>query len=135
MTARVFADTNIAVYMLGADPVKRRAAVAIMRANPVISVQVVNEFLSVAVNKIKLDRPMANRLAQILMRRCEVQEMNIGTVQHAIDLGERYQLSHWDALIVSSALQAGCVTLCSEDMQHGQVFEGRVQVSNPFVVA
>lgn len=135
MTAPVFADTNIAVYMLGTDPVKRRAAVAIMRASPVISVQVVNEFLSVAVSKIKLDRPMANRLAQILMRRCEVREVNVETVQFAIDLGLRYQLSHWDALIVSSALQAGCSTLYSEDMQHGQVFEGRLQVSNPFVIA
>lgn len=39
-------------------------------------------------------------------------------------VGERYQISHWDALIVAAALTAGCDTLYSEDMQDGQVFEG-----------
>ena len=44
----------------------------------------------------------------------------------------RYQLSHWDALIVAAALEAGCDLLYSEDMQHEQLFDGRVKVKNPF---
>ena len=43
------------------------------------------------------------------------------------------QLSHWDSLIVAAALAAGCDTLYSEDMQDGQVFEGRLTLKNPFV--
>jgi predicted nucleic acid-binding protein len=43
-----------------------------------------------------------------------------------------YQLSHWDALIVAAALEADCRLLYSEDMQHEQVFDGRVTVKNPF---
>ena len=133
MTARSFADTNVVVYMLDADPNKRHAAIAVMRAHPVISVQVIiNEFLSAAIGKMKLARPTANRLARILMERCEVFDLTVETVRHAIDLGERYQLSHWDALIVASALHAGCDTLYSEDLQDGQVFEDRLKVSNPF---
>ncbi|MBV5274523.1 MAG: hypothetical protein JZU52_13060 [Lamprocystis purpurea] len=45
MTARSFADTNIAIYTLDANPARRRAALSVMKARPVISVQVVNEFL------------------------------------------------------------------------------------------
>jgi predicted nucleic acid-binding protein len=47
MTARFFADTNIAVYSLDEDSDKRQRCFEILRRRPVISVQVVNEFLSV----------------------------------------------------------------------------------------
>jgi predicted nucleic acid-binding protein len=50
----------------------------------------------------------------------------------AMNIGERYQISHWDSLIVAAALATGCETLYSEDMQDGQVFEGRLTVRNPF---
>lgn len=132
MTARFFADTNVVVYTLDADPNKRRAALSVMRAHPVVSIQVINEFLSVALGKMKLPRLTANRLARILMKQCEVSNLTVETVCHAIHLGERYQLSHWDALIVASALHAGCDTLYSEDLQNGQVFEDRLKVDNPF---
>ena len=39
-----------------------------------------------------------------------------------------------DALIVASAQTLGCGTLLTEDLQHGQDFDGRVVVS-PFLVA
>ena len=87
MTARSFADTNVAVYTLDADSIKRRTAIILMRAHPVISVQVVNEFLSVVIGKKKLSRVTANRLAQILLKRCEVVELSVQTVHHAIILG------------------------------------------------
>jgi predicted nucleic acid-binding protein len=41
-------------------------------------------------------------------------------------------VSYWDALILAAALAAGCDTLYSEDMQDGQIFEGRLTVKNPF---
>jgi predicted nucleic acid-binding protein len=133
MTARSFADTNIAVYALDADPQRRRAALAIMRTRPVISVQVINEFLNVALGKMRLPRQTAGRLAAILLRRCEVVALTVEMVRAAITLGERYRMSHWDALIVAAALAAGCETLYSEDLQDGQVFEARLTVCNPFL--
>jgi predicted nucleic acid-binding protein len=45
----------------------------------------------------------------------------------------RYHLNYWDALIVAAALLAGCDTLYTEDLQHGQVIEGRLTVVNPFL--
>jgi len=52
-----------------------------------------------------------------------------------MSIGLRYHLSHWDALIIASAIHAGCDTVYSEDMQHGQVFDGRLTVVNPFALA
>jgi predicted nucleic acid-binding protein len=48
------------------------------------------------------------------------------------------QVSKWgnslvyDAMIVSSALLAGCRTLYSEALHDGQVFEKQLTVRNPF---
>lgn len=56
-----------------------------------------------------------------------------GTVREAMKLAVRYQLSHWDALIVAAAIQASCDLLYSEAMQHEQVFDDRVSVKNPFI--
>lgn len=133
MTARCFADTNIPLYALDVDAEKRRKALALLRGNPVISVQVVNEFISVATGKMKLGRAEINRLARIMMKRCEVVAMDAAMVGEAIALGERFQFSHWDSLIVAAALRANCDTLYSEDMQHGQVIDNRLTVINPFL--
>ena len=37
-----------------------------------------------------------------------------------------------EALIVAAALEADCVTLYSEDLQSGQVIDGRLTIHNPF---
>ena len=55
MTARFFADTNIAVYSLDEDSDKRQRCFEILRRRPVISVQVTNEFLSVLLSKRRID--------------------------------------------------------------------------------
>ncbi len=132
MTARFFADTNIALYALDIDPHRRAQAFAIMRRRPVISTQVVNEFLNILTGKQRVPRDVANRFARILLRRCEVVAVTPQVVESAIQIGERYQCSHWDALIIAAALATGCDTLYSEDLQNGQVFEQRLTVKNPF---
>ncbi len=47
-------------------------------------------------------------------------------------MAARHGFSFYDALIVASALEAGCTTLLSEDMQDGLVVEGRLTLRNPF---
>ncbi len=41
-------------------------------------------------------------------------------------------LSFYDALIVAAAVEAGCDTLFSEDMQHGRSISG-LAIVNPFL--
>jgi len=64
---------------------------------------------------------------------CDVIAVDQHTVREAIALALRYQISHWDALILAAALEAGCDVLYSEDFQDGQVFNDRITVRNPFV--
>ena len=53
---------------------------------------------------------------------------------HALAFGfsARYGFRIYDSLIVVSALEAGCTTLYTEDLQHGQVIEG-LRIENPFL--
>jgi len=90
MTVRAFADTNIPLYTLDVDTEKRKKALALLIGNPIISVQVVNEFISLATGKMKPARPQINRLARVIMKRCEVVTMDAAIVKEAIALGERY---------------------------------------------
>lgn len=50
-----------------------------------------------------------------------------------MELYARFQLSHWDSLLLAACLEAGVDTLYSEDMQHGHDYDG-VTVINPFQV-
>jgi predicted nucleic acid-binding protein len=47
-------------------------------------------------------------------------------------LAERYGFALYDAMIVAAALLAGCGTLYSEDLQHGQRIDERLVVCDPF---
>ena len=39
----------------------------------------------------------------------------------------------YDAMIVASALLSGCTVLYTEDMQRGQVIDGKLTLHNPFL--
>lgn len=58
--------------------------------------------------------------------------MTVDTHERSMQMAQRYGLSVYDALIISSALLAGCTTLYSEDMQDGQVVDGWLTIKNPF---
>ncbi len=48
-------------------------------------------------------------------------------------LRESGSWSYWDSLIVAAALESGCPELWSEDLQHGQVVDGRLRIVNPLI--
>lgn len=133
MTAKAFADTNIAIYAEGSDTQKAQRATAILESGPAISTQVVAETISALTRKYGFTLTEAHEVATSLLDLCEVVPVTADTIREAIRLAARYQLSHWDSLIVAAALLANCETLYSEDLQHEQVFEDRLRVVNPFV--
>ena len=63
---------------------------------------------------------------------CPVEDLTVQTHQVGRALAEKYQLSVYDAMIVSVALISGCTTLWSEDMHDGLLVEDRLRVVNPF---
>jgi predicted nucleic acid-binding protein len=61
------------------------------------------------------------------------QAIGLATHQSAVAIAHRYGFAFYDALIIASALEAGCSSLLSEDLHDRQVIEDRLTIRNPFV--
>lgn len=127
-----FFDTNVVLYLLSADTAKADRAEELLALGGTISVQVLNEFVAVAARKLRLSSAEIREVLTQVRAVCAVEPLTIETHERALQVTERYGLSIDDALIVSAALLAGCKTLHSEDMQHGQVIERQLTIRNPF---
>lgn len=130
--SRAFLDTNILLYTISSDPKAPRAIEMLERA-AVISVQVLNEFANTVRRKMALD---LGEIVDVLGRFRAIYEIVPLTTDihdHALQIAGRYGFSIHDSLIVAAALDAGCDTLYSEDLQHGQRIEARLDVVNPFL--
>ena len=132
-----FVDTNILIYAVdraGEIPRKRQIAREIILLPRLhLSVQVLNEFISVARNpkKLGLSRDHEARWLREWFE-FRIAAITFLTFQKALELHLSYQLSHWDSLIIASARENACSIVYSEDMNHGQNYDG-VQVINPFI--
>jgi predicted nucleic acid-binding protein len=133
--ADTFFDTNVVLYLLSADTAKADRAEELLAIGGTVSVQVLNEFVSVAVRKLRMSWPEIRDVLAQVRAVCPVEAMSVETHERAMQVAERYGLSIYDALIIAAALLAGCATLYSEDMQNGQVIEGQLTIRNPFAAA
>jgi predicted nucleic acid-binding protein len=132
MPTKPFFDTNILIYAFGRQDPRQANAAGLVAEGGVVSVQVFNEFIDVTRRKSALSW---DRIASAL----EIARETLGapvpltdeTHRLALALARRYQLRIYDGLIIASARLAGCTTLCTEDLQHGQTIDG-VLVHNPF---
>ena len=130
-----FFDTNVLVYIASGDATKADRAEEIIGDGGVISVQVLNELTNVARRKMRMTWPDTRSFLSTLRSLLTVQPITVETHETGLALAERYTLSTYDAMIVASALHAGCDTLWSEDMQHGMTFGERLRIVNPFPIA
>lgn len=130
---RPFVDTNVLLYLLSADADRAARAEALLAGHIVISVQVLNEFANVARRKFGLDWVETRQALVDIRRFADVRAITVETHERGLALAHRYGLSLYDAMIAAAALEAGCTTLASEDMQDGQRLERRVTIRNPFV--
>ena len=138
MGGKCFVDTNILIYAHNrAAGEKHRRAVALIQQlwgsnEGVLSTQVLQEFCFNVRRKVA--QPLSiNDTARVLQQYLHW-EVVINPPISAVDamaLESRYQISFWDALILTAAQAAGVSTLYSEDFSHGQ-FYGSVRVVNPF---
>ena len=98
-----------------------------------LSVQVLQEFYVQATHTRRPDslpHAMAVRLIAKWLR-FRVQENTVAVLQNALVMKERFQIPYWDAAILAAAKASGCEQLLSEDLNHGQDYDG-VTVTNPF---
>ena len=140
MSDRFFLDTNIFVYSFdqSATAKARKAAQLIRKAlttqKGVISYQVVQEFFNVALRRFS--QPMqaadAEQYLSTVFRPLLGVHSSPALYAEALHLQAQSGFSWYDSLIVSSAIQARCDLLFTEDLQHGQRF-GTLHIENPFV--
>jgi predicted nucleic acid-binding protein len=128
-----FFDTNVLLYLLSADDAKADRAEAALSGGGVVSVQVLNEFASVTSRKLNMSIAETRESLGVIRAVCNVVPVTEETHDKGLEIVERYGLAVYDAMIVASALLAGSQTLLSEDMQDGQVLDGRLTVRNPFL--
>jgi predicted nucleic acid-binding protein len=130
--ANSFFDTNILLYLLSNNAAKADRAEALLLAGGVVSVQVLNEFASVASRKLAMTIPDIRDILSTIRAVCIVKPLDIDTHELSLDMTERYGFSIYDGLIVAAAVRAECSVLYTEDMQRGQVIDHLV-IRNPFV--
>jgi predicted nucleic acid-binding protein len=129
-----FIDTNIVIYSLSDNEQKQYKALALLADYPVVSVQVLSEAANVMRRKLDFDIPSIRTVINRISQECRsIESISLTTLNGALAIAERYNFSHYDSLIVAAALQADCTILYSEDMQHGQLIEGRMTIMNPFL--
>lgn len=126
-----FADTNVILYLLDDGPKADRAE-EILRQGPRISVQVLNEATVNCRRKAGLGWEDTGAFIAGIQSLCPVEDLTVQTHQVGRALAETYQLGIYDAMIVASALIAGCTTLWSEDMHNGLLVEDQLRIVNPF---
>ncbi len=127
-----FYDSNVLLSVASVDAAKADRAERLIGEGGTISVQVLNEVANVARRKMRLSWTETRAFLATIRDLLPVRSLTVDIHEAGLALAARYGLSVYDAMIAASALDAGCDTLWSEDMQDGMVLDGRVRIANPF---
>ena len=134
MSAKVFLDTNVVVYLYSGDePEKQTAALSLIENNEaIVSTQVLSELANTLSRKFSLPYEVVAQAVAEVQEGSTVSLVMPETIAQALTLAKKYQYSYYDSQILASALLAGCSTLFTEDIQHGQLIENSMTICNPF---
>lgn len=135
MKAEFFLDTNILLYAASSaksEQSKRaKARELLSMEGGGLSVQVQAEFYVNATGKCKLPHDKVVGILESLDS-YPVLALTEAVFWAALQIKGRYALSYWDSAILAAALELGCHTVYSEDLNHGQSYAG-IGVINPFI--
>jgi predicted nucleic acid-binding protein len=133
-----FVDTNVLIYAHDVSArYKHVRAQELIRGlwasrEGCLSIQVLQEFYVNVTQKVA--KPLAPEEAADVVAALAAWEVHCPDVEDVLDairLQGSYQTSFWDAMIIASAIQLGCHTIWSEDLNREQVYDG-VTVRSPF---
>ena len=133
---KAFFDSNVIVYAFDPTAGLRHARAFnlveqhALAGNLVISTQVLQESYSVLTRKRGVS-PEVARTGLTQLAGQQVVPSSAAFVLEAMAFAEQQQLSIWDALVVTAALEARCDVLFTEDLQSGRRY-GSLEVVNPF---
>ena len=127
-------DTNILVYCHSNDePNKQKIAMDLFNEKPVVSTQVLSEYINVTKRKLKLPKEEIMDVCLQNIEMCTLQPVSFATLKSARSLMSKYDFQLFDSIVIASALEANCEILFSEDLHHGLLVENRMKLVNPFV--
>ncbi len=126
-----FFDTNVLIYEFSEDAGKAGISENLLRGGGVVSVQVLTEFASVGLRKLRMEWSVIRDILREFRNGLAVVPLTIEMHERGLDLAERYGLNVYDATIAASAQLAGCTVLYSEDMHDGLVID-RLMIRNPY---
>jgi predicted nucleic acid-binding protein len=127
-----FFDTSVLLYLLSDDTAKADRIETLLAARGVISVQVLNEFAVVALRKLKMPLNEVREILDTIRAVCTVEPITVETHDRGLAVFERYRFSLYDSILVATALISGAKILYSEGLQHGQIIDNQLRVTNPF---
>lgn len=128
-----FLDTNILLYTVAENDPRADVAESLLAQGAVIGVQALNEFVSVARRKLKMEWEAVEQALASFRTLCpDPTPVTIQTHERAVVIARQMGLNLYDALMIVAALQAGCTLMYSEDLQDGLKVENRLTVRNPF---
>jgi predicted nucleic acid-binding protein len=119
--------------MQSGSAIRRRRAEVLLAGGGVVSVHVLNELVLVARRKLGFSWKEVRRCTG---PRCDPDTLPITDRDQDARSGATHccalRMPHYDALVAAAALESGCTTLYSEDLQEGQVIDSRLAICNPF---
>lgn len=139
MSARFFLDTNVFIYTFDARaPGKAKKAAQLIRqgvdsGEGIVSYQVVQEFFNVALRRFSNPMTVAEAEQYLItvFRPLLAVHSSPAIYVEALRISAKHRLAWYDSIIIAAALEAGCETLYSEDLQHGRKIES-LTIENPF---
>lgn len=132
MNGKAFFDTNVLVYAIIEEDSRKVRSRELLEAGGVISVQVLNEFVSIARRKARVSRNDVRSALQWIRILCaDPVPVTLELHEDALRIAERYEYQIYDSLIIAAALGVKCDLLYSEDLQDGQIIDGRLRIENP----
>lgn len=129
---RAFFDTNVLIYLITDDAQKAERAEELISEGGVVSVQVLDEFVAVAIRKFGKPWNQVRHTLTVLRSILEVCPLTIATHERALDLAERDGWHIYDALVIAAAQIAEADILYTEDLQSGRRVDRKLRIINPF---
>jgi predicted nucleic acid-binding protein len=129
---RAFFDTNVILYAFAAGDPRMTTAEMLLAGGGVVGVQILNEFVAVAVRKLAMPwEDVLDALAAIRVLCPSPVPLTIETHDRALRIAGEHRYHIYDSLVIAAALAASCNTLYSEDMHDGQTIDN-LTIRNPF---
>jgi predicted nucleic acid-binding protein len=134
ITTKFALDTNILIYSHAKEDLfKQNIARNLIVQMPVISSQVISEYINVLRRIMPLPKRDLLNLCTQTLENCTVYPVDISIMKMAQQIIQHYDLQIFDSIIVAAAIESECEILYSEDMQHNLEVNGLLKIINPFL--